>query len=104
LGLVKEPGKTELAKDKNGLPYTTLGYANGPGYRGATGRPDLTSIDTTLPAFLQEATIPLASETHAAEDVAILASGPKAHLFHGIQEQSYIYQVMARALKFTPGK
>ena len=104
LGLVKEPGKTEVAKDKNGLPYTTLGYTNGPGYRGATGRPDLTTIDTAAPAFLQEATIPLSSETHAAEDVAILASGPKAHLFHGIQEQSYIYQVMARALKFTPGK
>ena len=103
LGLVKEPGKTAFAGDKNGKPYTTLGYANGPGYRGPNARPDLTAVDTALPNFLQEATIPMDSETHAAEDVAIFARGPQAHLFHGVQEQSYIYHVMAKALKFKPG-
>ena len=104
LGLVKEPGKDTFAKDANGMPYTTLGYANGPGYRGGVARADLTAVDTLHPDFLQEATIPLASETHGAEDVAIFANGPKAHLFHGIQEQSYIYQVMATALKFKAGQ
>jgi alkaline phosphatase len=59
--------------------------------------------DSLNPDFLQEASVPLESETHAAEDVAIFASGPKAHLFHGIQEQSYIYQVMAKALNFKVG-
>jgi alkaline phosphatase len=103
LGLVKEPGKTAFAGDKNGKPYTTLSYANGPGYRGPTARPDLTAIDTTLPGFIQEATVPMDSETHAAEDVAIFANGPQAYLFHGVQEQSYIYQVMAKALKAKPG-
>jgi alkaline phosphatase len=103
LGLVKEPGKNVYSKDSNGLPYTTLGYANGPGFR-KDGRVDLTTVDTAHPDFLQEATIPLGSETHAAEDVAIFASGPKSHLFHGIQEQSYIYQVMASALKFKAGQ
>lgn len=103
LGLVKEPGATGFASDKNGKPYTTLGYTNGPGYRGATARPDLTAVDTTLPDFLQEAAIPMSSETHAAEDVAIYASGPRSYLVRGVQEQSYIYQVMARALNFKPG-
>jgi alkaline phosphatase len=104
LGLVKQPGETDFAKDKNGMPYTTLNYANGPGYRGTQNRPNLTAIDTAQPDFLQEASVPLASETHAAEDVAIFATGPKAYLFHGIQEESYTYQVMAKALKFNVGQ
>lgn len=108
LGLVKQPGEANFAKDKNGLPYTTLGYANGPGYRGPNVRPnvrpDLSSTDTAHPDFLQEAAIPLGSETHGAEDVAIFAGGPQAHLFHGVQEESYIYQVMAKALKLKPGQ
>lgn len=103
LGLVKQPGESGFAKDKNGLPYATLGYANGPGYRGSA-RPDLTAVDTAHPDFLQEAAVPLSNETHGAEDVAIFAFGPQAHLFHGIQEESYIYQVMAKALKFSPGQ
>ncbi|MDD5579169.1 MAG: alkaline phosphatase [Methylobacter sp.] len=104
LGLVKEPGKSVFATDKSGMHYTTLGYTNGPGYRGPNARPDLTAVDTAHPDFLQEAAIPMNSETHAAEDVAIFAAGPKAHLFHGVQEQSYIYQVMAKALGFRAGQ
>ena len=74
LGLVREvpakdgaPLKNSL--DTHGRPFTTLGYANGPGVR-AGGRPDLTNVDTTDVNFLQEATVPLSSETHAGEDVA----------------------------------
>ena len=103
MGLVKHPGSDSFATDLNGLPYSTLGYANGPGYRGPHARPDLNTINTAHPDFLQEAAVPLELETHAAEDVAIFASGPKAYLFHGVQEQSYIYQVMAKALRFKPG-
>lgn len=106
-------------KDSLGLPYTTLGYANGPGfigegtrkvfnpltegyvaaeYVGTKSRPDLSGIDTTDPNYLQEAAVPMGSETHAGEDVAIYADGPKAHLFHGTQEQHVIYHVMSEAL------
>lgn len=105
--------------DSLGLPYTTLGYANGPGftgngtrrefnpategtvaadYIGTAARPDLSGIDTTDPNYLQEAAVPMGSETHAGEDVAIYAVGPKAYLFQGTQEQNYIYHVMADAL------
>lgn len=93
-----------LDKDSLGLPYSTLGYANGPGWRDAvaTGqkRPNLTAVDTTALPFLQEAAVPLGSETHAGEDVAVYASGPKAYLVHGSMEQNWIYHVMKDAFGF----
>jgi alkaline phosphatase len=85
-------------KDLSGKPYSTLGYANGPGYTGDGPRPDLSAIDTMHPDYLQEAAIPLEDETHGGEDVAIYADGPLAHLFHGTMEQNVIYHVMAAAL------
>jgi alkaline phosphatase len=59
---------------------------------------DLTSVDTQDPDYHQEALVPLPAETHAGEDVAIYARGPRAHLFHGVREQNYIFHVMADAL------
>ncbi|ETE55920.1 hypothetical protein L345_18371, partial [Ophiophagus hannah] len=47
--------------------------------------------------YHQQAAVPLLSETHGGEDVAIMAKGPMAHLFHGVQEQSYVAHVMAYA-------
>ena len=64
-------GKVETAPgvpmlDREGRPYTTLGYANGQGYRDAL--PDLTEVDTEDPSFKQVAGVPLFAETHAGED------------------------------------
>ncbi len=96
-----------LATDN--LPYTTLGYRDGRGFADgvggdlryrhppATGRHDLSEIDTTHPDFHQEALVPMAMEGHAGEDVAIYAVGPWAHLFHQTHEQHYIYHVMRHA-------
>jgi alkaline phosphatase len=128
LGLVRatdaqgDPG-TKLMRDLHGRPYTTLGYANGPGHvaasdqqpagskrfphfprgAGAPGaeRPDLTEVATNGPGYLQESSVPLRTETHGGEDVAIYAGGPGAELFHGVQEQSYIYHVIVDALGWT---
>ncbi|MEW6705140.1 MAG: alkaline phosphatase [Pseudomonadota bacterium] len=88
------------AKDARGKPYTTLGYHNGPGHRGGPERPDLTAVDTTHADFQQEAAIPLESETHGGEDVAIWARGPKAHLVRGSMEQNWIFHVMREAFGF----
>ena len=99
LGKVVTDGS--LALDANGKPYTTLGYINGPGYRGPVARPDLTAVDTANIDFLQEAAVPLASETHAAEDVGIYAQGPGAHAFQGVVEQNVIFHVMAQSQKET---
>jgi alkaline phosphatase len=82
--------------DTNGMVYTTLGYANGPGYRGPVAR-NLTGVDTTALNFLQEATVPLGSETHAGEDVAVWARGPRAHLVRGSMEQNWIFHVLRDA-------
>lgn len=41
--------------------------------------------------------MPLSSETHGGEDVAVFARGPQAHLMHGVQEQSYVAHLMAFA-------
>ncbi len=126
-------GETRPGLDAQGRPYTTLSYANGPGYTGAShqqpegphrlphapcderppyachysgitrGRPDLGPVDTEAPDYLQEATVPMAQETHAGEDVPIYAGGARAALFHGVKEQSYVYHAMAEALGWTRG-
>lgn len=107
-----------LAKDGSGKPYTTLGFYSGPGYTGASdqqpegtkhfphepkawqgishGRPDLSDVDTTDPDYMQEATVPLGSETHGGEDVAIFAHGPGAAAFHGELEENAIFHVIVQ--------
>ncbi|KAH8270232.1 hypothetical protein KR018_006087 [Drosophila ironensis] len=88
------------------LPFTILSYANGPGYADTfsanTGRIDLSRVDTTQPEFQFQATVPLYSETHGAEDVGVFASGPHDHLFTGNYEQSSIPALMAHAANIGP--
>ncbi|NWG53739.1 MAG: alkaline phosphatase [Hydrogenophilaceae bacterium] len=90
----------------DGKPYTTLGYANGPGavFAGegpaARERPDLSGVDTSDPAFRVQALVPLASETHAGEDVPVYAWGPGAEAISGTIEQQLIFHAMAHALGF----
>jgi len=114
LGKVYYPGETQSAKAADGKPFTTLGYANGVGYHPDDSdghdleeehvslRPgrvtNLEAVDTEKPNYRQEANVPLKSETHAGEDVAIFAGGPKAHLLTGVQEQTHIFYVMKHAL------
>jgi alkaline phosphatase len=106
LGKVAAPnwrkgGEETLALDEKGRPYTTLSYANGPGHVGGWWPPDLEDVDTTAPDYRQAATVPLPSETHAGEDVPVYAGGAGAALFHGVQEQSYLYHAMVEALGWT---
>lgn len=118
-GLGGEEGdRTQYARDQLGLPYTTLSYANGPGYPGAsnaqpqgskhhphqsanvhpsTGRPDLTHVDTQAPDYLQESMIPLKAETHGGDDVGIWATGPGSAAFHGTLEQNTLYHLIVQA-------
>ncbi len=102
------------AMGADGLPYTTLGYANGPGACRVTGkdkdgkdilacgRADLTGVDTSTADFRQPALVPMGSETHAGEDVAALASGPGATVISGVIEQNELFHVMARAMGLVP--
>uniref|UniRef100_H2ZE59 Alkaline phosphatase n=1 Tax=Ciona savignyi TaxID=51511 RepID=H2ZE59_CIOSA len=97
LGLAPSSNNPYLVED--GKPYTTLLYANGPGFQGSSyigahERENLTDVDTESVSYLQQSSTPLSSETHGGDDVAILARGPMAHLFHGVHEQSYIPHAM----------
>ncbi|THD03886.1 alkaline phosphatase [Panacagrimonas perspica] len=104
--------------DALGLPYTTLSYANGPGwtggqqrrtysekedpkarapYKGTALRPNLSDVDTEDEDYLQESTVSLPSETHGGEDVAIYARGPGSEWFRGVMEQHTIFHVMYAA-------
>ena len=88
-------GGPTLARD--GKPYTTLGYANGPGaveFDTADGRP----MPGTGVAARQQALVPTGSETHGGEDVALYARGPGAQRVKGVMEQNRIYDVIRRAL------
>lgn len=118
-GLGGEDGdRSQYARDLNGQPYTTLSYANGPGYTGASnaqpagpkkfnhepssvepvlGRPDLTHVDTEAPAYMQESLVPLKAETHGGEDVGIWATGPGSQAFRGTLEENVIYHVIVQA-------
>lgn len=89
-------GEPMLASD--GMAFTTLGYANGPGAVGPGERPDPAHHDTHAVDYLQQALIPLSSETHSGEDVVVRASGPGAHLFGGTIEQQTIFYVLHDAL------
>ena len=78
-----------------------MSYANGPGSASHVvpegGRVDLNTLNRETLNFRSPATLPLASESHAGEDVPIYAKGPFAHLFRSTMEQTVIPQIMAFA-------
>lgn len=113
LGKVVGVGETDPTLASDGMPYTTLGYTNGLGFRNlvdetnadatyssdaVVGRQDLTAIDTQASGYHQEAAIPLGSETHAGEDISLHASGPGSHLVQGVIEQSVIFHIINQSL------
>ncbi|XP_041262018.1 intestinal-type alkaline phosphatase-like [Onychostruthus taczanowskii] len=91
------------AKDKRA--YTSILYGNGPGYSirdGARPAASLPAAGTEDKDYRQQAAVPLETETHSGEDVVVLAQGPMAQLFHGVQEQHYIAHAMAYAACLEP--
>lgn len=99
LGLVIPPAgditnTEEPVSANDGTPYTTLGYANGPGSVASLNpRPH----PETGVSARQQSAIPLRSETHAGEDVALYAQGPGAEKVRGVIEQNVIYDIIRSA-------
>ncbi|XP_033105139.1 alkaline phosphatase-like [Anneissia japonica] len=95
--------KVDGAVGLDGLPYTTLSYANGPGgivtLAGFTifGRRLDPGNITESKIYIQQALVPRFTGSHGGEDVSIYAEGPMAHLLHGVHEQNYIMHVMKYA-------
>ncbi|XP_059962314.1 intestinal-type alkaline phosphatase-like [Mesoplodon densirostris] len=87
----------------DGKSYTSILYGNSPGYvLGGASRPNVNDRESSDPAYQQQAAVPLKSETHGGEDVAVFARGPQAHLVHGVQEQTFVAHVMAFAACVEP--
>lgn len=105
-GGIEHNGEPETAAD--GKPYTVIGYLNGAGsvlteqadgtFAAPEGRADVAQDEATDIDYLQQALLPMSSETHSGEDVAVYARGPWAHLFTGTVEQNYIFHVMHHAM------
>lgn len=107
--LDQSTGHVEESVDRNGVPYTVLGYLNGPGYRGAArvdprtdvfpGRGGVVPNGPWHPAYFQESAVPtVGAETHSGEDVAIYAVGPGANKVRGTVKNTHIFHVMKAAL------
>ncbi|XP_049873699.1 membrane-bound alkaline phosphatase-like isoform X2 [Pectinophora gossypiella] len=99
-------GVVDTARGMDGIPYTTISYANGKANSiGADGK----RVDVTLSKEFQSrdygysypSLVPLDSETHGGEDVAVFASGPWSHLFTSSFEQNAIPHFMAYAMCLT---
>jgi alkaline phosphatase len=101
-------GHVSESPDRDGVPYTTVGYLNGPGYRGVPridpradmfpGRLGTVPNGPWHQAYFQESAVPIGSETHSGEDVAIYAAGPHADLVRGTVKNTHIFRVMKTAL------
>ncbi|CAG4973227.1 unnamed protein product [Parnassius apollo] len=90
----------------DGIPYMTLSYSNGPGYRPHSNggvREDVTKYDYHDIDFVAPAAVPLESETHGGDDVAVFARGPQHQMFSGLYEQSQLPHLMAYAACIGPG-
>lgn len=110
LGLVvAPPGRGEDGGDgtspvlaADGKPYTTLGYANGPGAVPHSDDDGDGKVTRPMPetgiAARQQALVPTGAETHGGEDVALFATGPGAARARGVIEQNVIYDIIRKAL------
>ncbi|NWZ32245.1 PPBI phosphatase, partial [Asarcornis scutulata] len=101
-------GPGYLGGNRTELNDTIIGERSGPWWGGGVGMGPTTPLTPFLhpPSesydYKQESAVPLSSESHGGEDVAIMAKGPMAHLFRGVQEQTYIAHVMAYAACLEP--
>ena len=96
LGLVKNYVDGKASSDVDGNPYTIIGFGNGPGRlatRGAISDSALESKD-----YLQEAVVPLASETHGGADVFLGAQGMGADSFSGVIENTDVFKLIKKSL------
>jgi alkaline phosphatase len=79
--------------DTDSLNFTSLMYGNGPGH-------DHRNPNVEDPANLRNvyySAVKLPESNHGGEDVGLYSRGPFAHLFHGLQDQSFVAHVIGYA-------
>ncbi|XP_053609337.1 membrane-bound alkaline phosphatase-like isoform X2 [Plodia interpunctella] len=102
-------GLVDTAQGDDRIPYTTISYANGKAASiGADGRRVDVSLHQQFMSrdvdYSYPSLVPLDSETHGGEDVAVFASGPWQHLFTSSYEQNAIPHLIAYAMCLTDNK
>lgn len=91
--------------EADGVPYTTLSYGNGAhGYHysainGTVVREDPSTVNTSSWDYHQQVAVLNDKNSHGGNDVLLYATGPYAHLFHHMHEQTYVNTVMKFAAK-----
>ena len=99
LGLVKSYVNKALSLvDINNMPYTIIGFGNGPNRPGS--RTALDDATVTAKTYQQEATVPVAdgSETHGGTDVFLGAIGRGAENFTGIINNTEVFGLIRKAI------
>jgi len=96
LGLVKNYVNGVASTDVDGNPYTILGFGNGP--RRLATRGPITDAELENVEFLQEAVVPVASETHGGGDVFLGAQGLGAESFSGVMTNTDVYGLMKKVI------
>ena len=96
LGLVKNYVNGKPSTDVDGNPYTILGFGNGPRREATRGPIDAASLES--PDYLQEAVVPLASETHGGADVFLGATGMGADTFSGTLTNNEVFGLIKKAI------
>ena len=95
------------AVDATGTPYTTLGYANGPGAKAGQPR----AVPEVGAGAVYQAFVPVVhpridgsmdySETHGGEDVALYGIGVGSERVGGVIEQNLVFDIMIRGLGWS---
>ncbi|GAB2456657.1 alkaline phosphatase [Comamonas humi] len=96
LGLVASYVDGKPSTDVDGNPYTILGFGNGPGRKATRG--PISNADLENPGYLQEAVVPLSSETHGGADVFLGATGLGAEGFSGVLTNNEVYGLIKKAI------
>ena len=96
LGLVKNYVDGKDSKDVDGNPYTILGFGNGPRRLPTRGPIEASALESA--DFLQEAVIPLATETHGGGDVFLGAQGLGADNFAGSLTNNEVFGLVKKAI------
>ena len=114
LGLVVEnDGHGETRREPSlaadGQPYTTLGYANGPGAPVNGVRPlPATGIEGVYQALIPRIDTNLdgsidTDDSHGGEDVALYAIGAGSDAVSGVIEQNLVFDIMMKAFGWQAG-
>ncbi|XP_050434432.1 membrane-bound alkaline phosphatase-like [Adelges cooleyi] len=88
--------------DREEGPYSILSYANGPSASAQSYRKQMSKYGESF--ALYPSLVPMSTETHGGEDVAVWARGPWAHLFVGSFEQNMLPLIMSYASCIGPNK